>query len=519
MVDWPNETVYNNPTALGRFKPEVVDIGDVPGGSTAVFLKTNLIGEPLRFTINETLDNIVSTANIVMLNAIVGDNNEIQQGVMGEIPTEEDEAQWGTLYQQATVEPNQLVEVWEIRGPYSESTVATLDDDHYVIQDYWENGVKGIKTVNIDALYYYEGQKFYTTPNPANCCHSLWRVVDVSAYTDDNDVPYYEVTLESLIQKLVEAKVDTYKMGSNQDFATYIREDYYDDLMYYANKYMGNDGYNGEDSPAELNAAFDGTRIEFAVESSSQRADLLDQLLNYVYFHVLPFYRETYIFTQAPPVKIFKKGDSLWEAIDNLISFNDVITRFNRECTEMYVWDIENDEYPPWADSLRDIGTFGKGLKFTYTKSGVCDICNVTGYLGGKDSDGHWIPGAQSETTVTVTSQAAANILNGEHNEMNVSVEADHLLENEDQLKSYGKSQLFKTVMGARGVSCESDSLPLNLLCGEKIIGTSSIAATTTILVTSISRTTDAQQSTIMTSISGTVLAQVGAENYDYGWE
>ena len=488
MVNWPDETVFNNPTALGRFKPEVVDIGDVPGGSTAVFLKTNLIGEPLRFTINETLENIVSTANLVLLNAIIGDNNEIQQGVVGEVPTEEDEAQWGTSYQQATVEPNQIVEVWEIRGPY---------------------------TTSVDG----DGNPVYTTANAANVCHSSWRIVDVSAYTDDNDVPYYEVSLESLAQKLIEAKVDTYKMGSNQDFATYIREDYYNDLMYYANKYMGNDGYNGEDSPAELNAAFDGTRIEFAEHSSSQRADLLDQLLNYVYFHVLEFDRATYIYTQAPPVKIFKKGDSLWEAIDNLISFNDVITRFNRTCTEMYVWDIENDQYPPWADSLRDIGTFGKGLKFTYTKSGVCDICNVTGYLGSKDDEDHWIPGAQSETTVTVTSQAAANILNGEHNEMNVSIEADHLLENEDQLKAYGKSQLFKTVMGARGASCDSDSLPLSLLCGEVIIGTSAIAATTSIMVTSISRTTDAQQSTIMTSISGTVISQVGAENYNYGWE
>ena len=478
----------SNPQALGRFKPEVVSGGDIPGGYTAVYLKTNLVGEPLRFSINESLDNIVSTANIVMLNAVIGDNNEIQQGVMGETPTEEDLAKWGTLYQQATIEPNQLVEVWEIRGPYTE-------------------GFDG------------EGNPTYTTPDPSNICYSTWRVVDVTAYTDDNDVPYYEVQLESLAQKLIEAKVDPILMGSNQEFATYMREDYYNDLLYYANMYMGNDGYNGEDSPAELNAMYDGTRIVFAQESSSQRADLLDQLLNYVYFHIISFSRATYIFTSAPPVKIFKKGDSIWEAIDNLISFNDVITRFNRTCTEMYVWDINESEYPPWANQLRDIGEFGRGFKFTYSKQGVCDTCNVTGYIGKKDDSGHWIPAAQSERTVTVTSAAAANILNGEHCEMNVSIGADHLLEDEEQLKAYGRNQLFKTVIAARGFYCDSDSLPLNLQVGETIIGSSAIAGTVKVLVTTLSRTIDTQQSTMNISFGGTVLSQVGAEDEYYGWE
>jgi hypothetical protein len=507
MVYWPEETPNNNPNSLARFKPEPIDIGDVPGGSTMVTIKTNLAGEPVRFTLNEQMDSIVMTANLVMINAVIGDNNQIQQGVMGPTPTEEDWARWGTLYQNSCIEPNQLVEVYELRGPYT-----TYDPG----EDY-------------TPIYY--------TALDINKDYSLWRVVDVVSYTDDNDVPYYEVNLESLGQKLIEAKVDPKLMGSAQDWVVWMERKYYDDLVYYANKYMGQDGYNGEDSPAELNAVFDGCRqvydesilvAEGTPYEQTVYLGLIPHLVYYIEQHVMEdFSYMAFPYRWSPAVKQYNKGDSLWDSLSDLLSFNLMIGRFNHDCSTFYTYNPDDpDQTPGELRKVIDVGNFGKGVKYTYSKAGVCDIAKVTGYIGVKDADGHWIPFASANvddqllTTLTVTCDAATNILNGEHVETEIAVDADHWLTDIEALRNYGKTQLYKTVLAARGASYDSEGLPLNLQVGQTIIGTSQVGGTTAILITSLSRTTDAQLGTITTSISGTLGSQTGSPgaNPEIGW-
>ena len=142
------EDYSSNLPALSRFKPGHVS-GGAGQGELDVTLETNLAGEPIRFTLNESFDNIVSSGTLTMLNAIIGDEGEQQVGVMGEVKTEEDEAKWGTLYESAPIEPNQLVWVTEAGGGLGE-------------------------------------------------CTTYWRVVGVTSYLNEENIPYYEIQLESM---------------------------------------------------------------------------------------------------------------------------------------------------------------------------------------------------------------------------------------------------------------------------------------------------------------------------------
>jgi hypothetical protein len=100
----------NNLPALGRFAP-----GSISGIGTTqlkVTLKTNLAGEPIRFTMHESLSSIVSSATLVMLNADISELGETTKGPLATNPTEEDMARWPDMVMGASVEPNQKVEVW-----------------------------------------------------------------------------------------------------------------------------------------------------------------------------------------------------------------------------------------------------------------------------------------------------------------------------------------------------------------------------------------------------------------------
>ena len=144
----------------------------------------------------------------------------------------------------------------------------------------------------------------------------------------------------------------------------------------------------------------------------------------------------------------------------------------------------------------------------TYSKQGVFSDCIVEGYVGYVDDEGRWMPDKENPTTVVVTSDAAKNILNGAKIENTVVVDTDKILTNKEMLENYGYKELYKSVIGARGASCESESMPLVLEVGMKISGSSAICGGVTAIVTSLTRTTDAQLNKITTSITGTILSE-----------
>jgi hypothetical protein len=376
-------------------------------------------------------------------------------------------------------------------------------------------------------------------------CYSQWRVIDVTSYTDENDVPYYEVNLESTTQKLVEAKIDPQLMGSNKDWIVWIERNYYEDIVYYADKYMGQDGYNGEYSPAELHSIYDGCRIIYD-ESMINLPDtewehvlylgLWPHLIAYAREHIMDFQGYTAMSLEegwSPASKQYNKGDNFWDALTDVLAFNGLMARFEHvhysgDLPYLMLFDPANPSLGQFT--TRDIGDFGIGVKYAYSKAGVCDTAIVTGYVGVKDADGHWIPFVQAnnptgdisdqlQTKVTVTLAAATNILNGEHVEMMVDVDADHWLTDLQALRNYGTVELYKTVLSARSASYEAEGMSLALMAGDTITGTSAIGGTTSILVTSFSRTTDVQLGTIVTSISGTVSTQTDAvDETDIWW-
>jgi len=128
----------------------------------------------------------------------------------------------------------------------------------------------------------------------------------------------------------------------------------------------------------------------------------------------------------------------------------------------------------------------------------------------------YWIPNAKSEKTVVAYSDAADKVLNiYGYSESAVSeefeVSADYLLMSDSQLVNYGKKEIFKTLMTAKSGSYSSQNIPLIAEVGMKITGLSATTGTTTMLITSLSRTTDVQQQIIETQISGNLIKSTGA--------
>ena len=475
-----NEVISaSNLPALGRFKPCHVSFGDGQD-EISVKLKTNLAGEPIRFSFNEDLSNIVSSGTLTLLNAQIDEITEIQtEGSMLYDPegfTEEDEAQWGVVYDGASVEPNQIVYVWEIRGGFT----SNFDED--------------------------EGITMYEADEESEICLTKWRVVSFCTYVNEEDVPYCDVELESYPQIAIETKVDPKNMGSLKDFIIYYDKEYYDSLIAYEEKWKDVDEVLSDASEiggtgvAGLSPEFDGTR-EIIEDGSVYLTKFFELILN----NGFSFTGNAAIeLDRFPLERVFKPGESCWDVVTELLGINGKAARFTR-AQELITWDINNSEAP--LGNI-NVGAYGQGLKLSYSKEGVFSYAKVTGYIGEKDNEtGDWKPDTIKEVNVSVYSQACNNILNGQKVEEQFDVDPDYLFSSEDDLKNWGQFELYKSMLSARGASVDSDSLPLNVEVGMKLGGTSSLVGFTEMLVTSFSRTTDAQEGVISASVSGTVLA------------
>lgn len=483
-----DEDYSTNLEALGRFKPGHVYWAEGETGELDVTLSTNLAGEPIRFTMNESLDNIVSSATLTMLNATIGDGGIQQNGVMSEVHTEEDEAQWGTLYDGAPVEPNQLVTVTEAGG--------------------------GLGS-----------------------CTTYWRVVGVTAYLDENDVPYYEVQLEGMGQIAIDTKFDPSKIVTDTKQAFFVLGEYYEAMTAAFQVDLDNDGYIAEEesdpeNPAAVNSLMNSVRY------------VVDDRIAYL----APFFAQISANGLScgagvevgivPLEAVYRKGDSCWQIITDILSMNGKFARFNRakrlvvmdvdggsswaytpsEIGEggVGIYDQEDLDNPPLGDT--DVGTFDQGLQLSYSKEGVFSQALVSGYIGTKDEYDTWIVNAKQPTEKLVISQAGLNILNGEIVEMAVQVDERYMIENETALELHGQRELFKTTVGARSATYDSESVPLSVEVGMTISGSSKLGGGTSIYITALNRTTDAQQNKISTGISGTRTGSGGGGN-TMGWQ
>lgn len=487
-----------NPKALAKFTPGTV-VGGAGSGEARVSIKTNLAGEAIRFSFSETLGNIVSSGSLTLLNAKLDELDDVQVGAIGVDKTytpaeiadylddiaEEDAAQWGTVQPDATVEPNQLVEVTEIVGTFT----SNLDPD------------TGLTT--------------YTAGEGADMETTYWRVVSFVAYVDDDGVPYCDVTLESLAQVAIDAKVSPEKLGASQDDCALFVSNvsvgggagYWDSIKYFEQKNVVDiDGYTIDDSVALANPELDSARIIIndAGQYLTPFVDAIKESGVFVFTGDLPN------ITRIPLAKEFKKGTSVWQTIEDILGLNKKSARFTR-AKELISWDTDSSDAPLGSS---DIGEFGTGLKVSYGKEGVFNTAVVTGYLGVVDpASGYWVPKANKVTEVKVTSTAAQNILNTtEEIPQTFEVSPDWLFESDDDLKAWGQKELYKAVMSARGATADSKGYPLSVEVGMRLMGTSQVAGTLAILVTSYSRSTDAQQRTVTHNIGGTILSIVSTD-------
>ncbi len=489
-----DEDYSRNLPALGRFKPGYISGAEGETGELDVTLSTNLAGEPIRFTLNESLDNIVSTATLTMLNAIIGDGGVQYDGVMSEEHTEEDEAQWGTLYAGAPVEPNQLCWVTESGG--------------------------GLGT-----------------------CTSNWRVVSVTAFLDENNIPYYEVQLEGLGQIAINTKFDPSKVVADAKQAYFVLQEYYDTILAAFQLDINNDGYlspeestDASESNPVVSTATSGVR--FLVENPES---YIEPFLAQLSENGLDCGVGVEGVTVVPLECTYKRGESCWQIVSDILGFAGYMARFNRQ-GKMIVMNVETGEwsYTPtgfgeagqaiYAEGDEStplpstgIGTFGSGLQLSYSKEGVYSQALVSGYLGSQDEDGVWVPNSKQPTEVTIVSQAGMNILNGEVVEMAIQVDERYRLGSEEALQQHGQKELYKTVVGARSATYDSESVPLSVEVGMVISGSSKLGGATSIFVTALNRTTDAQQNKISTGLSGTRGSSggsgSGSDGGTMGWE
>lgn len=479
----PDEDYSTNLEALGRFKPGYVSWAEGETGSLDVLLSTNLAGEPIRFTMNESLDNIVSSATLTMLNAII-ENDSQEDGVMSETHTEEDEAKWGTLYgdptigQGATVEPNQLVTVTESGGPL------------------------------------------------LGTCTTYWRVVGVTAYIDENEVPYYDVQLEGMGQIAIDTKFDPSTVVKDSGTAMFVQKSYYDRFMFLHQLDANEDGYVTKEEEEEYEAEEKNpiiskklTKVRYIVATPQ---DWIKPFIDQISAGGLDCGAGIEGITIVPLECKYKKGESCWQIIVDILGLAGRIPRFNRAGklitlnTDTGIWSFapngfgengapiygEGEDGNPLEDT--DIGNFGSGIQLSYSKEGVCNQATVSAYLVHQDKDGYWVPNSILPSEVTVVSQAGTNILNGEIVDMVVQVDERYLLQSEEPLAKFGQKELYKTIIGAKSATYDSETVPLNVEVGMTITGSSKLGGTTTIFITALSRTTDAQQNKIRTSISGT---------------
>lgn len=467
----PDEDYSTNLEALGRFKPGAVSWAGEDSAGLNVTLTTNLAGEPIRFSMNESLDNIVSSATLTMLNAVI-ENDSQEDGVMSETHTEEDEAKWGTLYSGASVEPNQLVTVTEAGG--------------------------GLGS-----------------------CTTYWRVVGVTAYLDENEVPYYDVQLEGLGQIAIDTKFDPSLVVKDSGAAFFVLQEYQTAFIssYQRNANLDDYATIEEVSNSNVITSSDASSIRYIVESPEQ---YIKPFLEQISAGGLDCGAGVSGVTIVPLECLYKKGESCWQIVTDILGLAGYLARFNRQGKlitldiETGIWSIapsgfgengapihtEGDDVNPLEDT--DLGTFGSGLQLSYSKEGVFNQATVSGMLASKDASGNWVPKGDKPTEVIVTSVAGTNILNGKTVDMVVQVDERYILQTEEELKNFGQKELYKTVIGAKSSTYDSETVPLSVEVGMTVTGSSKLGGTTTMFITALNRTTDAQKNTIRTGISGT---------------
>jgi len=263
-----------NPDALGRFKPGRVSFGgdytdvDKDGRGLNVTLDANVQGTPIRFTINESLDSIASSATLTVLNASMSDTQ--LDTVMGDIQSEEDIAKYGPSNSVGSIDPNTIVTVTESGG--------------------------GLGS-----------------------CTSKWRVISVTSYWDDNGVPYYDLQLEGLGQIALDYRLDPQKLGVSGDSILVMQQSYFDALKKYMENQNVSDGYQ-----ALVSDELDSIRVVVDDPSGfiNYFLKILDGLENIqcgsVKVAVAPLYR------------VFTKGESVWQIVDDILAVNGMSARFNR---------------------------------------------------------------------------------------------------------------------------------------------------------------------------------------------
>lgn len=478
------------PRALARFQPGYVS-GGAGEGQRTVKLITNLAGEPVRFTINEDLSSIVTTGSLLILNANFSEVGETIPGVYSSsdvVNVEEDMAKWNTVYEGATVEPNQLVDVTEIVGSFS------------------TNVVDGVTT--------------YSGVGDGQTCTTHWRVVSFSVYEDDKGVPYCDVALESLVAVLLEKTMGDYIsnlpppetvitdgsagetvtdsegnvistdstveaiqnteacMFADEDFIDGVRKSYLDDATV--------DGYAYKEETENIMV------IKEFTDADAWVGELTSMLGSEVSGTIADL-------TLWPCYRVYRAGEEVWKCIDEMLALNRTVARFKRDLT-LVQWSVDQEGF---GDTV-DIGDYGKGLKASYTKDNVYSNVEVKGFVGTIGPDGLWIPWEASEKSAQCFSPAANNILNGKKRQLpSIVIPADYLLQSITSINNWGVRELYKSALQSRGISVESDSIPLNVEVGMKITGSSALFGSVSALVTSFSRTTDAQALTSTTSITG----------------
>lgn len=508
------EDYSTNLPALGRFKP-----GEISGVTSPDpwigLVVTGISGEPIRFSMTESLDNIVSTAQLTLLNAYF-DEGVIKPALRGEELTEEDYARFKTTSVSSVtphIQPNAEITVTE---------------------------------------YGY------------GWCTTKWRIVSGTLYEDSNGIPYCDLQLESLTQAIVDKKFKASDVGCGGESVAFVLKEYYDDALYYNNKHSVFDDYAEVITPEEeKRRAYaedpEATRnnSDFVAENSdniiifSDAADLAGIL-----FGCLPtpgsIETGSASINFSPIKKMLNNGESTWSIIQNLLETNNLMGRWKRDGSWI-TWkasglpdsDDASEEiaaaggYIPTGTYISNKGinddanlfnplvttvdvaecTDGSGIKFTTSKEGVANIAHVTGYIGVYDEEGHWLVGEQSEVKITVTNPVASALLYDEEVEIYVSISPDYLFTSISQIAAYGKAELLKTILGSKGVAVESTSMPLSVEVGQTIRAASSIGSTK-FTVTHLSRTTDAQQKKCVTSVTGTKIeAGGGGSSPTYiGW-
>jgi len=513
--------------ALGRFAPgSVFTRGDTQQEITII---TNLAGEPIRFSLHEDIANVLSSASLVLLNAEFDEFNETDPGVYSsdaeaEI-VEEDEALWNTVYSGATVEPNQMVRVTEIIGSYTSSVV--------------------------------DGITQYTADEGSDVCTTYWRVVTFTVYEDEEGIPYCDIQLESIVSYLINKTCKTIiddlvatnppvdesgeprfimtsptgettvipvsdpncattvlnlqgqgytaqytKAGEDPivvDAFIIVDQAYWDGV---SNDYDRNKNIDGYAYKSEAEAILGQNKIIKVATPDEWIAIFMDTIMDAsitVESGSIAPSGEISGLTFMPCKKVYQAGDEIWKCIEEMLAFNLTLARFKRNL-ELVQWTTEDEG---WGTET-DIGAYGTGIKGTYTKENTYSDVDVTGYVGKRQDNGLWYPWDKGEKKVSCHLNLSDSVLNGERKQMpDITIEGDYLLQSVDQVKAWGIKELYKSFLQARGIAVDSDALPLSLEVGMKITGTSSLFGTVSILVTTLDRTTDAQQNTTTTSITG----------------